>query len=113
MRQKPKVYNGEDGDRAQMDAAQSFLETRRKDAGEGLHRSWLGIVKSYTRRQCTNAGDRFPALSGLAAKYLEVRKGDEYLAGLWKQSLAEDLAWSPASIVIEDSGVKPEAPSWS
>ncbi|KAI3332710.1 heterokaryon incompatibility protein-domain-containing protein [Ustulina deusta] len=59
--------------------------------GIDLHPYWKDTVEGYTKRSLTNPEDRFPALSGLAAKYQF--GGNKYLAGLWQQTIAEDLAW--------------------
>ncbi|KAI0905267.1 heterokaryon incompatibility protein-domain-containing protein [Ustulina deusta] len=59
--------------------------------GIDLHPYWKDTVEGYTKRSLTNPEDRFPALSGLAAKYQF--GGNKYLAGLWQQTIAEDLVW--------------------
>ena len=100
---------------------QEFLKTRYKGKEELLHQQWLEIVQDYTRRDIQNVADRFLAISGLAAQYLvpfcsnEKVKREEYLAGLWRQTFAHDLAWS-----VQDAGNlcnsllnTAPAPSWS
>ncbi|KAL2198294.1 heterokaryon incompatibility protein-domain-containing protein [Corynascus similis CBS 632.67] len=65
----------------------------RMERPEGRWRGgWLGHVQAYSRRHLTHAGDKLPALSGLAA-LVAARTGDEYYAGLWRAHVLEDLCW--------------------
>lgn len=65
----------------------------RMEHPEGRWRGgWLGHVQAYSRRHLTHAGDKLPALSGLAA-LVAARTGDEYYAGLWRAHVLEDLCW--------------------
>ncbi|KAH7083079.1 heterokaryon incompatibility protein-domain-containing protein, partial [Paraphoma chrysanthemicola] len=80
---------------------------------------WHSVVRDYSSRHLTNAADKLPALSGLAAA-LHQRTGDEYLAGLWKKSVLDDLLWiSKAVYSSRGNRVAPSrqpvyrAPSWS
>ncbi|CAJ2510262.1 Uu.00g061620.m01.CDS01 [Anthostomella pinea] len=94
-------------------STQAFLRASRD--GVNLHPYWKDIVEDYTRRLLTSAKDRFPAVSGLAAKYQLLQDEDEFLAGLWRNTVAEDLAWSVESVPPPDrqrdriQGI----PSWS
>lgn len=80
---------------------------------------WHSVVRDYSSRYLTNAADKLPALSGLAAA-LHQRTGDEYLAGLWKKSVLDDLLWMNKAIYSSRGNrVAPSrqpgyrAPSWS
>jgi hypothetical protein len=78
---------------------------------------WHSIVEDYTCRNLTDERDKLPALSGLASVYYQVTKKD-YLAGLWRQSLIEDLLWKREPASFGKSGKqgvpsKYRAPSWS
>ncbi len=53
---------------------------------------WLGHIQAYSARNLTHAGDKLPALSGLAA-LVASRTGDQYYAGLWRKHVLEDLCW--------------------
>ncbi|OAK96019.1 HET-domain-containing protein [Phaeosphaeriaceae sp. SRC1lsM3a] len=81
-----------------------------------VYEAWQHIVEKYSARDLTVPGDKFPAISGIAAK---IRKAthSEYLAGLWKSNLASDLLWAAAPLDITRPGYyKPEtwrAPSFS
>lgn len=78
---------------------------------------WPSVVWGYTLRQLTKPDDIFPALSGLAKAYQE-RVKDEYIAGIWKQSLLNGgLTWL-VSHRVDAKMSKPapsryRAPSWS
>lgn len=51
------------------------------------------IVEEYTQLNLTKKLDRLPALAGLAARTLSFRPGDQYMAGLWRNTLADGLSW--------------------
>ena len=53
---------------------------------------WLEHVQRYSERDLTVSHDKLPALSGLAA-IIAARTGDEYLAGVWRDHVMEDLHW--------------------
>lgn len=94
----------------------SFLAASR--SGQHLYERWCDMVESFTKRKLTNARDKFAAISGVAMRYQHCRAGDQYLGGLWVDSLAQDLAWKtpvyllevPASPAVD---YQPLAPSWS
>ncbi|KAI3337149.1 heterokaryon incompatibility protein-domain-containing protein [Xylariaceae sp. AK1471] len=95
------------------DTTQAFLRASRD--GIHLHPYWKDVVEDYTERSLTNPEDRFPALSGLAARYQLPRGSNEYLAGLWQQTIAEDLAWH-AEVPSSCNRLEERArgiPSWS
>ncbi|KAK8235133.1 heterokaryon incompatibility protein-domain-containing protein [Phyllosticta capitalensis] len=59
-----------------------------------IQRTWNHkVVSTYSILKVTNPKDRLVALSGIAQKFQLVRPGSEYLAGLWSDSLIDDLAW--------------------
>lgn len=109
------VYSASDRD-TQMPLAQEFLLACYSGTSD-LHAYWADIVKSYALRSMSNLSDRFTALSGLAAKYLSASRGDEYLAGMWANHLAEGLAWrlhqSIDSNEADSTTASPSWPSWS
>jgi hypothetical protein len=78
---------------------------------------WHSIVEDYTCRNLTDERGKLPALSGLASVHYQVTKKD-YLTGLWRQSLIEDLLWKRVPASYGKSGKpgvpsKYRAPSWS
>lgn len=73
-------------------------------------RHWRRLVMKYTSLNLTNTSDRLIALSGIAEKVQEIRQ-DEYLGGLWRETLVYDLLWS---CWRADNNIKLKiAPSWS
>lgn len=78
---------------------------------DGLKEVWHSLVENYSRLKLTYESDIFPALSG-AAKWMERYRNTPYLAGLWRDSIVEDLLWR------SDHGLRGilldwRAPSWS
>ncbi|KAJ1563135.1 hypothetical protein HK405_013961, partial [Cladochytrium tenue] len=53
---------------------------------------WLAVVQDYSQRDLTVNDDKLNALSGLANRLANLT-GDEYLAGIWKSHIFEDLFW--------------------
>jgi hypothetical protein len=73
-------------------------------------RGWYNLLGLYSRPNLTHESDRLMAISALA-KEVNKRTGFEYLAGLWKEMMVEDLLWC-----VRDAA-KPSGwariPSWS
>ncbi|KAK8093198.1 uncharacterized protein PG998_014599 [Apiospora kogelbergensis] len=86
-----------------------------------LHRIWCSIVRCYSPTRLTHAADRLFALKGIS-KVLARSYGlsaNDYLTGLWKPCLAQQLLWSresdtytPEDEVIA-SDLQSYFPSWS
>jgi hypothetical protein len=81
--------------------------------------TWPTVVNAFTRRDLTVETDRLPALGGVIAEMLRgTKEGDEYLAGLWRGSLFEDLLWE-VDVMFAEKETKwrrpgrYRAPSWS
>lgn len=73
---------------------------------------WHRLVEMYTRRSLSYEKDIFPALQGLARVTSRYRK-TTYLAGLWEDTLVQDLLWF---VRPENIGYRPStwrAPTWS
>jgi hypothetical protein len=76
---------------------------------------WLEILRRYSSRNLTKPSDKLPALSGLAHEY-QMRWGDEYLAGLWREHLWKGLLWRRNEQYTIPEPKRPleyRAPSWS
>jgi Heterokaryon incompatibility protein (HET) len=70
---------------------------------------WRTMVSEYSGLKLTRASDRLPAFSGVATQMMRYRKS-KYLAGMWLDSITDDLLWR-----TQTPG-RPEewrAPSWS
>lgn len=61
-----------------------------------LQRLWHKSVNEYSMRKLTQADDRLPAISGLASRF-GARMGSRYVAGLWQDSIIQDMAWKQVS----------------
>ena len=75
---------------------------------------WHEMVQEYSRLEITFPSDKFPAVGALAQQVSEYG-GARYLAGLWDETLIDDLMWS---VYWEDLVDNPRestwrAPSWS
>ena len=79
--------------------------------GLPIQATWRIMVAMYSSSRLTYAKDIFPALSG-AARVMQQQRKTRYVAGLWEDSLAEDLMWKPGSELIDKPG-NWRAPTWS
>jgi hypothetical protein len=73
----------------------SLVEGDWPDTGRPCGRwrgGWLAHIADFCQRNLTNEQDKLSALSGIA-KFIAQKTGDQYLAGLWKNHLLEDLYW--------------------
>ncbi|KAF2786185.1 HET-domain-containing protein [Melanomma pulvis-pyrius CBS 109.77] len=77
-------------------------------------RLWRTMVCCYTALFLTKSKDRLPSIGGLA-RQMATKRQSKYLAGLWEESLKEDLLW----MVYTRSKLKKarpyplNAPTWS
>ncbi|KAF5626206.1 het domain protein [Fusarium sp. NRRL 52700] len=72
------------------------------------------IVPAYTELDLTFETDRLPAIQGLANAAQRLRSNDEYVSGLWRNTMKADLLWYRNAADgngrrIKDGG----APTWS
>jgi len=73
---------------------------------------WPQIVQLYSATNLTFGKDKLPALSGIARHgYNET--GDQYLAGLWRAQLEEQLCWSRDGSKSTTKRPPWRAPTWS
>ncbi|KAB8301524.1 hypothetical protein EYC80_003373 [Monilinia laxa] len=97
------------------------LSNRSGEGWEGRTTSlWHEFVSQYSTSRLTMASDRLPALSGIAQYFdnyiIGGSQGTQYLAGLWKDSLVNDLCWyvQVSENRCAPSRAKPyRAPTWS
>lgn len=71
---------------------------------------WHGILDMYSSMHITHDSDRLPALSGLAKRFQELGCGD-YVAGVWRQSVLDDIGWVGSRMISRPASWR--APSWS
>ncbi|KAK4207824.1 heterokaryon incompatibility protein-domain-containing protein [Rhypophila decipiens] len=87
---------------------------RAKDHGE----LWREMVTEYTTHSLTYLSDMLPAIQGLAAQMQSHRKS-EYLAGLWRDTLIQDMCWQRAinrssrPLWVRTPQNQQQAPTWS
>lgn len=60
--------------------------------GPEKHHGWLSLVEDYSKRKLTDPQDKLTAIAGVA-RLLAQETGDQYLGGIWRLHLMEDLAW--------------------
>ncbi|UPK91972.1 hypothetical protein LCI18_002907 [Fusarium solani-melongenae] len=97
-----------------MSVIKHFLYPQNIDASN-VQASWRSdIVPAYTQLGLTFPTDKLPAIEGLARAAGKLRSDDEYVFGLWRNSIKADLMWhiprnGRSSNRIVDGG----APTWS
>ncbi|KAM6508065.1 hypothetical protein FSOLCH5_013264 [Fusarium solani] len=91
-----------------------FLYPQNIDASK-VQASWRSdIVPAYTQLDLTFSTDRLPAIEGLASAAGKLRSDDEYVFGLWRNSIKADLMWHiPRSGRPSNRIVDGGAPTWS
>lgn len=90
-------------------ASGSFQRMQQDDRDEHL-KLWHDLLWNYGKRKLTKASDKLPAISGVARLISERLGDDDYLAGLWRNSLIEDLLWQGLKV---HRVAEYRAPSWS
>jgi hypothetical protein len=74
-----------------------------------LHKSWRLLIETYTQLNFTKESDLLPALAGIAQHQMRLRHGDTYVAGMWRNSLLEDLIF----VHYRGRRSNTNAPTWS
>ena len=84
----------------------------------GYYNIWHRLVTQYTKCALTMDEDKLVAISGIA-KIFQSKLGDDYLAGLWRRILLDELLWQAGPRENESRGgttrrpIEYRAPSWS
>lgn len=89
-----------------------FLTATSSTSQDERNHFWMGVVAECTRRGLKYCSDRLPALSGFAQSLQRAGYG-EYLAGLWRNGLLEQILWTVDSFETARRAQSPSAPSWS
>lgn len=113
------VYNEERSDALFVEAFQTFLADLTGDEPSDITMrkskdplsQWHQIVRIYTHRALSLPTDRLPAISGIAERYGRIL-GDDYVGGLWRSRLPEELLWT-SDHPLGSSPRKYQGPSWS
>ncbi|KAK5657154.1 hypothetical protein OQA88_3211 [Cercophora sp. LCS_1] len=75
---------------------------------------WEKIVENYSERLLTYERDRVPAVAGVIQSFASVMPNNESILGLWRATLARDMAWSRLSVRVQERGLgDPALPSWT
>ena len=78
------------------------------------HTYWRSeLVREYSRLELTHYSDRVVAFAGLAEAVSRLRPGDQYLVGLWKNTLRWDLLWCLEPTKESSRLASTIAPTWS
>jgi hypothetical protein len=77
-------------------------------------RLWRTMVSCYTVLSLTKSIDRLPAIGGLA-RQMHSKRNSKYSAGLWEDTLQDDLLWEvyTASRLKKPRPYPRNAPTWS
>jgi hypothetical protein len=84
-----------------------------KNSIDNARYEWYSILSLYTSRDITRKADRLPAISAVAQRYAKVLEA-EYMAGLWRPWIGEELLWKQQQRIT--GTVRPknyQGPSWS
>ncbi|CAI4212639.1 unnamed protein product [Parascedosporium putredinis] len=77
-----------------------------------IARFWRTMVCSYMNLHITKSDDRLPAIGGLA-RHMAQRRKSRYLAGVWDNSINDDLLWVVRVPQKEPRPAPLMAPTWS
>ncbi|UZP32332.1 hypothetical protein NXS19_000148 [Fusarium pseudograminearum] len=79
---------------------------------------WISIVMEYTHRDLSNSEDRPIAIAAVAQEFAASSrknlKASDYVAGIWKPNILEELMWFTNTRYSErDNMPRLQGPSWS
>ena len=96
-------------------SAAALRELRRSDDREVQARMWRLLVDEYSRLSLTLLRDKCPALAGLAQILQRANESDQYLAGLWRETILGDLLWyiDDSKFGVSGPQESSKSPSWS
>jgi hypothetical protein len=84
---------------------------------QNLPKTWRSLVQDYTKLQFTLDTDKLVALYGTVDKVAMLRPDDGYMAGLWKNTLLQDLtwiaSWRPSELFARPSYFQAPTLSWA
>lgn len=89
-----------------------------------LETLWFSLVESYSELELSNPTDRLPAIAAIAQRFAQWSPGNDYICGLWKNTLHQGLGFE---IIRDEKNPGPHidygpsltskseyiAPSWS
>lgn len=65
--------------------------------------TWQHVIQYYTRLHLSYETDRLPAQAAIVDRTTVPRKNAQYIAGMWTDSLIEDLAWYGVEVTSSQS----------
>ncbi|KAF2498574.1 HET-domain-containing protein [Lophium mytilinum] len=80
--------------------------------GQTSRDKWVGIVERYSESELTRNSDKLVAIGGLA-KTIRDHTQDDYVAGLWRKDLENQLRWIAWSVTKTERITPYVAPTWS
>ncbi|RSL88965.1 hypothetical protein CEP52_015057 [Fusarium oligoseptatum] len=83
-----------------------------QDDNSEVQLGWRSFIESYAGTLFSYPSDRLPALSGIAES-MKHRIGGNYIAGLWENSIHQDLCWMVIEPFSESFQKVHTLPSWS
>ncbi|KAH9887389.1 heterokaryon incompatibility protein-domain-containing protein [Cubamyces lactineus] len=87
--------------------------SRESDEWKEILETWWKILHDYSTRSLSSPSDKLVAIAGLAEMFASTL-GPDYLAGLWRDSLFQDLLWQRTGRARACSAPsRYRAPSWS
>lgn len=78
----------------QLSTMEDELSDDKKALTKSAHDAWWDLVKKYSSCQLTKDEDILVAIYGIAS-LMEKALMDQYVGGLWRSTLLEDLLWRP------------------
>ena len=92
-----------------------LIPNQTQNVAGNLHRLWCSVIRDYSGRDFTRPSDRLIALSGVAERlqYIYSLGNDDYLYGLWKPCLPEQLLWAVEGSQRASLDQTNAGPSWS
>ncbi|KAH7265795.1 heterokaryon incompatibility protein-domain-containing protein [Fusarium solani] len=91
-----------------------FISTLRYIQGDdsNIQASWRSFIEGYAGTLFSYPSDRLSALSGIAES-MKHRIGENYIAGLWENSIPQDLCWMVTEPFSQSFQKVHTLPSWS
>lgn len=83
---------------------------------EVTRQAWFDAFINYTRRSISSPADKLVAFAAIAETFHKVWPQTRYVAGLWEDTLFEDLFWNKPPGIVGAPLPRPapyRAPSWS
>lgn len=106
------VFLSENGSKE--DPHDIFQRDHLKAPADDPKEEWRTAIRHYSQLELTYKSDRLPAISALVRRMQPLRHEDIYIAGLWLNSLLDDLTWAAALVNAGDLPRRDATcPSWS